>query len=180
MASKDYSDYNVLIKSLSERDVLAFDYLYNSLRTKLFALALYMLQDEDEAKDLVQELFIDFWEKKRYQQVTVTIEYYLIKAIKNRALNQERRKPNSIPLNNFLSELLPAENTLSIDNQELKRKLDHAIAQLSPTASKVFQMHYVEKLSYEEISGRLGISKSTISTHMDRALKKLRIILKDE
>lgn len=178
--AKDYSNYDTLVASLHERDIEAFNYVYVTLRKKLFVLALYIVESEENAKDLVQDLFVEFWENRLYQKITVSIEYYLLKAIKNNAINFKRKQMHFLSLKKDL--LPPAyENGYTrVENYELGKELNAAIEQLSPMSSKVFQLHYINRLSYKEISLKLGISQSTISTHMDRALKKLRSSLQKE
>lgn len=178
--NKDFSDYNTLMKSLQERDISAFDYVYHTLRKRLFALALYIVEDEENAKDLVQDIFADFWEKRLYLQITSTIEYYLLRAVKNKAVNYKKKQVAISSITNNLPGPALENGYSSLDNRELGKKLETAIKKLPPTSSKVFQLHYIERLSYEEISQELGITKSTISTHMDRALKKLRSLLKKD
>lgn len=171
---KDFSDYNTLLISLRQRDIAAFNHLYVSLRKKLFVLALYIVGDEENAKDIVQDLFIDFWEKRIYENINVSIEYYLYRAVKNKAITS-KKKQTYIALAQRELPYATFENGYgSLDNNELGKELDAAINQLPPMSSKVFQLHYINHLSYKEISLKLGISHSTISTHMDRALKKLR------
>ena len=175
--SKDFSDYDTLIISLRERDIEAFNHLYISLRKRLFVLALYIVEHEENAKDIVQDLFVDFWENRIYEKINVSIEHYLYRAVKNKAITLKKKQTYIASAKRELPYSVFENGYGALDNNELSKELDAAIHQLPPMSSKVFQLHYINHLSYKEISLKLGISHSTISTHMDRALKKLRSYL---
>ena len=175
---KDYAEYNHLLAGLKLRDVGAFNELYKISRNRLLVLALYITGNEEAAKDVVQEFFIDFWEKAFYDTIEGSLKIYLISSIRNRAIKYQKKQhtikslPIGLPLQsekNFLE---------NIENEELKNKLEWAIQQLPPMASKVFRLHYQERLSHKQISWMLHISTSTVSSHIDRALKELREVLK--
>lgn len=172
--TKDFSDYNTLIISLRERDIEAFNHLYISLRKKLFVLALYIVEHEENAKDIVQDMFVDFWENRLYEKINISIEYYLYKSVKNKAITLKKQQTYIASIKKDLPYSTIENGYRALDNSELSKELNAAIHQLPPMSSKVFQLHYINHLSYKEISLKLGISHSTISTHMDRALKKLR------
>ena len=92
----------------------------------------------------------------------MSIGYYLLKAIKNNAINFKRKQIHFLSLK---KDLLPpaCENGYTrVENYELGKEINAAIDQLSPMSSKVFQLHYINRLSYKEISLKLGISQSTI------------------
>ena len=175
---KDAAEYNHLLVRLKLRDLNAFDELYRTSRNRLLVLAFYIVDNEETAKDLVQEFFIDLWEKALYNNVEGSLKNYLITSIRNRAINYQKKQGT---INAHISHLQPnieANFIDTIENKELKNKLELAIERLPPMASKVFRLHYQERLSHKEISRILQISPSTVSSHIDRALKELREVLK--
>ena len=175
----DYGNDIILLEQLKAHDQNAFNYLYNNNRKWLYVLALSIVKDECEAQDLVQDLFIDFWQQKMYKQVTISIKGYLSNTIKNRAFNFVRnegvrkKRENNIPLPATF--ILPAYH---LENAELKKELNAAMEDLSPAAAKVFSLAYLEHRSYHEIAADLAISRNTVMNHMVRALKILRTRLK--
>jgi RNA polymerase sigma-70 factor (ECF subfamily) len=172
-----YTDNVLLLKSLSNRDLKAFEYLYHDTRNRLYVLAFSILQDEEAARDLVQDLFIDLWYFRLFETITVSLHAYLFQSVRNRAFNyrdkvrtQEKLKQAYIP---------PASETYyPLENEELGKIIGEAIGRLPRMAGEVFRMQYIDKLTHAEIAAKLGISKFTVSNHMDRALKKLRAELK--
>lgn len=77
-----------LVQRLKEHDLGAYDIIYLKYYKMLCVNAYFFLKNEQESKDLVQNLFLDIWEKKLYRQFHDDLKGYLFQAIKNRCLNQ--------------------------------------------------------------------------------------------
>jgi RNA polymerase sigma-70 factor (ECF subfamily) len=175
---KDYSDNTVLLASLKEQDLRAFDYLYNSTRNRLLVLAYAIVKDEEAARDMVQDFFLDFWDKELYKDIQESLKYYLTRSIRNRAINYIKKQKVVTQLKVRMPVTEEAVEIHLLENEELKMELNTAIEKLPTMAGKVFRLHYIEFRSHAEIADLLGISKSTVSSHIDRALKELRNELK--
>jgi len=175
--SDKYSDNMVLLESLRQNDLRAFEYLYLHSRNRLYVLALSVLHDEDTARDLVQDLFIDLWYFRTFESITVSVSAYLFQAVRNRAYNLRDKMRTQDKLKEAYVPAAP-ETQYPLENEELGQIINRAIDRLPPMAGKVFRMQYIGKLTYAEIAEKLGISKFTVSSHMDRALKELRASLK--
>lgn len=172
-------DYTQLLQRLKTHDQEAFAILYQHARKRLYVLAYSITNDEAASKDIVQDFFIDFWENKLYLNITQTLEGYLLFSIRNRALKFNRAKLTQ--QKHTQSMALPSNTGFfsRLEHKELKNELFQAIGRLPPMAEKVFKMHYLDHLSHAQIADQLHISKSTVSSHMDRALKELRNGLKN-
>src|SRR5881392_2180521 len=81
-----------LLYRLKKGDLTAFDELYLKYYKLLCTSAYFFLKNEQEAKDLVQTLFLDIWDKQLYEHFHDDIKGYLFRAIKNRCLNHLRRQ----------------------------------------------------------------------------------------
>ncbi|SEW04739.1 RNA polymerase sigma-70 factor, ECF subfamily [Chitinophaga sp. YR573] len=88
----DYKDDILLLKQLKTRNIQAFDYLYTSNRKWLYVLALSIVKNKLVAMELVQEMFIDFWQQALDQYAIPSIKSYLSNTLKNRAYNFIRNK----------------------------------------------------------------------------------------
>ena len=175
--SDKYSDNMMLLESLRRNDLKAFEYLYLHSRNRLYVLALSILHDEDIARDLIQDLFIDLWYFRTFESITTSLNAYLFQSARNRAYNYKDKMRTRDKLKERY--LPPASETrYPLENEELGQIINKAIDRLPTMAGKVFRMQYVDKLTYVEIAEKLGISKYTVSNHMDRALKELRSNLK--
>jgi len=146
--------------------------LFKLYNTKLLRIAHYIVNDEDIAKDITQDLFI----KLINNQITISqpekAENYLAVSIKNLSLNylKEKQLENSKALTFHLESNLEQEE---IDNP-LKEKLEKYITELSPKCRLIFSMSRFEGLTNDEISTYLDISKRTVETQISNALKILR------
>jgi len=176
--SDKYSDSEVLLKALCRNELKAFEYLYLHSRNRLYVLALSIVHDEFAARDLVQEFFIDLWFFRIFESVSISLNAYLFQSIRNRALNykdrlrtQERLRQGYVPSQEGVM-------NYPLENEELGKIINVAIDRLPTMAGKVFRMQYIEKMTHVEIAAQLGISRHTVSSHMDRALKELRATLK--
>src|SRR5580765_3257294 len=80
-------DDSILVARLKDNDMTAFDALYLKYFKLLCASAFFFIKNESEAKDLVQALFLDIWERKLYEHFHKDVKGYLFLAIKNRCFN---------------------------------------------------------------------------------------------
>lgn len=178
---QDLSNDIVLLASLKARDIKAFDYLYHHARNRLHVLAYSIINDREAARDLVQDFFIDFWQKRSYENIRGSLSAYLVCAVRNRAIKYNHKQATLFRLKGR-APAMPVVNEAvaeqKMENSELKLRIETAIRKLPPTAARVFQLHYIEHLSHAEISQKLGITRSTVSNHISRALKELRLTLK--
>ncbi|OQP56391.1 RNA polymerase sigma-70 factor [Niastella populi] len=173
----NYSDNELLLQRLCNNDLKAFEYLYRNSRNRLYVLALSILNDENAARDLVQDFFIDLWYFRIFETITTSLNAYLYQSVRNRAYNLKEKLRTHDRLKQGY---LPQEQAMRypLENEELGNIINRAIDQLPAMAGKVFRMQYIERLTHVEIAEKLGISKHTVSNHIARALKDLRATLK--
>lgn len=171
---KSNSEHQQLLEALKANDRDAFLKLYQHFRKRLFAVAYLIVRDVETAKDLVQDFFLDFWQHQRYHNIHSALQTYLTHAVRNRALNWKKKQEVIARLKQIVVSQESVETSYPVEQEEISRQVSRAIQRLPPMASKVFELHYVDRLSHHEISEQLGISKSTVSSHLDRALKELR------
>jgi RNA polymerase sigma-70 factor, ECF subfamily len=172
MHKDQFFNHEMLLRSLVKKDQEAFTYLYIHSRQRLFIIAYAIVQDIDAAQDIVQDFFTDFYQQAVFENI-ISLQGYMVYSVKNRAINLKKRQQRQAIARELLSKpssiIAPA-----IENEELKQELTLAINNLPPMAAKVFTLHYIENMNYEEIAIELKISKHTVSNHMSRALKGLR------
>jgi RNA polymerase sigma-70 factor (ECF subfamily) len=177
----DDVDYIILLERLKAHDLPAFGQLYKHTRNRLYIYAISIIKDEAAAQDIVQELFLTMWEGRQFEHIHTGLVPYLVKAVRNRSLDYLKKEQNRVKIRNELALLANGQTTSSdkLTTQELRAELASAVSRLPPMPARVFQMHYIEKLSYTEIADILKISTSTVSNHMVKGLKLLREYLKN-
>lgn len=170
----DVNDISIL-EELLTGNVKALEACYTRYRTELIMYAYSILEDEAESQDVVQEFFIDFWQKQLYLSINSSIKGFLYISIKNRCLNKLRS--NDVRRKGYEQMLVKPDYelpSLPIESQQFRQQVSSAIAKQAPMSSEVFQLAYFEQLSREEIANKMGISPGTVKNQITRALKILR------
>jgi len=81
-----------LIKKLREEDELAFEYIFREYFRRLCLYAYHYLRDAEEAREVVEDFFVDFWDNAENIKINSTIEGYLFKSIRNRCIKYIRHE----------------------------------------------------------------------------------------
>lgn len=167
-----------LLSMMKDGSSEAFDEIYERYWLKLYAEAFKRLRSEDDAKDLVQDLFITLWEKKEILVVTKSLGAYLFTSIKHRVLNfiaANAVKGNY--LDSLSATIADYDNSSyeRIISDDLQVFIDQRINDLSPRVKEVFLLSRNENLSVKEIATKLNVSDQTVKNQLTKALKDLRV-----
>lgn len=148
--------------------------IFNRYHLKLFRVANGVLNNEDLAKDVVQEIFIDLWNRRHSSNIQV-LGHYLMRAVKFQVLKQLRQgkaQAHHLELMHNIQVVNQTED--SIHFKELEGSLKKALNNLSPRCKEVFEMSRFENLSHKEIAEKLGITPKTVEVQIHKALTYLR------
>ena len=181
------SGVNLEIVNLRNGVKETYRHLYHQYYSMLFNLAYQYLDDTDDAKEIVQNAFLKLWEIKGQLKDNSNLKNYLYTLVKNGCLNQIKRKQIVNNHNNNIKqrELELQYESLSrmsfdyMEIEELKDKIEEAVSNLPEHCRKVFCMSRYEGFKNTEIAEKLSISEKTVEAHMTKALKRLRVSLKD-
>lgn len=160
-----------------EQDKLkAYETLFRDNYQRLCTRACRITNDMGAAEDLVQEVFVNFWNNGEHQHIN-TPEAYLYNAVINRALNYATSQKRRMEINANFLELQPnagssAEHDLQY--KELEQRVQQTIEALPPVCQKVFMLSRYEEMSHKEIAAFLNISPNTVDNHIKKALSILR------
>ncbi|MCD0488695.1 RNA polymerase sigma-70 factor [Pedobacter sp. MC2016-14] len=171
-----HSDFD-LIALLRDGDQTAFQEIYLRYNTLLLIYAHKKLQDKEEAKDVVQEVFVKLWANRDDFVLKTTLSGYLYKSVLNKILNIFRHKEFSREYINGLQEILDGESSATdyrIREREISGIIEKEIALLPCKMREVFDLRRKEFLSNKEIAERMNISEHTVATHMKKTLKLLK------
>jgi len=171
-----------LLKRLQKGDAQAFTLLFRKYWATLFDMAYKRLQSKEQAEEIVQELFLDVWQRRATLSLSHSFFTYLSAALKYKILNQIRaegvKNKHLLHIKTRQQVLAhPIEEKLFYD--ELNSAYEEAVGQLPERCRTVFQLRRNEQCSFQEIATQLNISVSTAEKHMVKALKLLRTDLKD-
>ncbi|WP_316814926.1 RNA polymerase sigma-70 factor [Pedobacter nyackensis] len=163
-------------------DDQAFEQLFKSHFKALHAYANVILKDEDDAEEIVQNMFLKFWEKRELLHVQTSLKAYLYKCVYHDSLNFLKHQKIKTKYQDFAAYTmneghLPASS--KVEMTELEYNLGLALNELPEQCRTIFQMSRFEELKYREIAERLGLSIKTIENQMGKALRILRMELAD-
>jgi len=168
--------------ALKQYDDEAFEQLFKAHYKALHAYANMILKDLELAEELVQNLFLRFWEKRELLNVQTSIKAYLYKCIYNDSLNylkHERIKEKYQDFAQHAMDHLSESAAAKAELNELQQQLGVALNELPEQCRTIFQLSRFEELKYREIAEQLGISIKTVENQMGKALRILRIKLVD-
>ena len=171
-----------LIALLKINDQKAFGKFFELYHKSLCLLALKIVRDNDQAKDIVQEVFIKLWKNRQRLEIRGSLFAYLKRATVNTALNyiESPGVLRSQPLEKTdltFHSRNATDQPLAYD--ELKQKADDAIQKLPVRTRTIFILIRSEEMSYKEVADSVGISMKTVEKEMMKALRLLREALKD-
>lgn len=164
-----------LLQLLNEEKATALELIYSQYWNKLCSYAYRLYDSWEVCEDLVQEVFISFWERPDYTDIK-NLRAYLFTAVKYQVFNhQQRRSVERLDEDLLLN--LPSEEASQekkIEYQEFQEDLLMQIKQLPPKCRKVFLLSRLKKLTNAEIAAVLNISIRTVESHISTALRILR------
>ena len=155
----------------------AFGELYTRYKGQLMRYCKQFLKDETGSEDVVQDVFLQLWEKRDSIGTIVSFSGYLHTLAQNRILNMFRqfdvhsRFARHILMNEKDTTNETEDSIITNDYVEL---LNKAIECLSPRQKEIFQLSRIQGLTYREISELMQISLDTVQEHASLALKKIR------
>jgi len=167
-----------LLKRLQLGDQLAFEALYQNYSKEIYRKLVKMVKNVTLAEELTQDVFVKIWNKREVIAIDQPFRYYLL-TLTNNIVNDFYRKVARD--RKLQDEIIAASTELynptedHIYYKESKELMDEAIDSLPPQQKLVFQMCKMEGKSYDEVSKLLGISTSTISNHIVKGTKSIKI-----
>lgn len=165
-----------LFEFVQNDDQAAFAELYKRYWTFLLDMAYKSLQCRDKAEDIVQEIFVSLYQRRKAIQLEVSLRAYLYNALKFKAFNEIRSKlvRQSYQKSTFFSSSCKIDFAPPCETKELKTAIENSVHQLPEKCRQTFLLSREEHLSYKDISGELNISVSTVEKHIIKALKCIK------
>ena len=154
-------------------DRRSFEELFREYFPPLISFARRILVDEDEAREVVQKVFISLWEKREEIDLSTSLKSYLFTSVHHRSLNviRDQKKFTSAEVPDVAGEW---DVSTQIESMELEGKIMDAIETLPEKCREIFELNRFDGLKYSEIAEHMNISVKTVENQMSKALKILR------
>jgi RNA polymerase sigma-70 factor (ECF subfamily) len=163
-----------------------FERLFKDSYPQMYRMAFSMVEDADDAKDAVSQVFTQMW-KGRPNVSEESLSGYLLAATRNQCLHILRQRQLQQQMEEELRQT--AEERLRVgasagmssnqEREELLCELQQVINDnLTEQDRRVLQLHYEEEMTYQETATVLGISPSAVNKHITRSLAKIRETLR--
>ncbi|MDL2208216.1 RNA polymerase sigma-70 factor [Parabacteroides sp. OttesenSCG-928-O15] len=167
-----------------------FEKVYLAYFSKMKYFARVYVHSEQEAENIVQDVFIELWERKEIVSLPINLTAYLFTSVKNKCLNHlrhqvvQREAADQIQEAHLLK-MQASINSLEIfddqifSEENIKEIVEKALNTLPEKCRRIFVMNKIEGRKQKEIAAELNISLNTVETQMSIAYKKLKNELKD-
>lgn len=168
---------HALMRRVQKDEYVAFEELVDRYKTRLVNVIYRMLNDQNEAEDLVQETFLRVWTHRQDYDFSYCLSTWIYTIALNLAKNELRKRRKF----KFFSLLEMTEKGLELPDPKLGPSalghlLEGAIGKLPGKYKEAFLLRDVEQLPYEEVAQILGVPLGTVKSRVNRA----RAVLKDE
>ena len=153
-----------------------FERLFKDSYPHMYRMAFSMVEDADDAKNAVHQVFTLLW-KGKPQISDNSVRGYLLAATRNQCLHILRQRQLRQQMEDELQR--ETEERQDDEREELMRGLQQVIDDnLTEQDRRVLQLHYDEEMTYQETATVLGISTSAVNRHITRSLEKIRKTLR--
>ncbi len=152
-----------------------FEKIFQENFSSLVRFAMTIVDSQEVAEDIVQDIFIKIWEKKKHVAFPKNIKGYLFISVRNKCFDfvqkEAKKSDKSIELIPQSFDLYDSE---TIEESERNRIIFEAIETLSMKGKIVLKLICFDSLKYKEVAEELDISVDTVKYHFTTSLKKLR------
>ena len=174
-----------LLARVAKRERAAFEQLYDRYKNILYATAMKFLKEDADAQDVVQDVFIQIWDKaKLYDPAKGKPLTWALTLTRNRSIDRIRaiqrrtRLRDDFGKETVVDESAGMREALSgVDAGEKSQILREAVGRLSPEQRKVIEMAFFRGFTQSEIADRLGEPLGTVKARARRGLMKLKELL---
>ena len=174
-----------LLARVAKRERAAFEQLYDRYANILYATAMKFLKEDADAQDVVQDVFIQIWDKaKLYDPAKGKPLTWALTLTRNRSIDRIRAIQRRTRLrDDFEKETVGDESAgirealSGVDAGEKSQILRDAVGQLSPQQRRVIELAFFGGLTQSEVAEKLGEPLGTVKARARRGLMKLKEIL---
>jgi len=172
----------ILLSRIREDDHSAFDLLFERYWERAYQAARARLDDEAQAQDLIQEIFIKLWQRRHSLNIQTSFEQYLLSAVRLSVISYFRsQKVTHVRLEDALQRLELLEDSIRDHTGylELEQTLEQAVKHMPEMLQKVYELRS-ESHSVKAIASELGLAEQTVKNYISEVLRRLRIAISEK
>lgn len=170
-----------LYEEMKKGKEYAFEVFFNYYYPGLCVYAQKMISiPEQEARDLVQDVFVKFWKDREKSDIRFSIRSYLFASVKNRCFDLLRMKDRNVKVQEITNEQDVAGDYFeTYVLSELETLFNKSLDKLPERCREVFELSRLHGLKNREIADKLNLAEKTVENQVTKAIHILKIELKD-
>ena len=153
--------------------------LFKTHYVRMYRLAVSILYDEDEGKDVVSEVF----SRLIASDITLrndTAEAYLLRGVHNQCRNVIERKQVRERFLRLLSEEVTEPSITNGEQLRMTELMKYVEEHLSALDKQIFQLRYLQEMTCQEVADALGVSRMTVHNHLRESIEKMSVYFKSK
>lgn len=184
----DSEKERILLGKISLKDEKSFAELYDRYSRIIFSLALKIVKNREDAEEILQNVFLQIWDKAAsFDSQKGNVYAWIVTMTRNKSIDKIRSKDyksdsKNIDLNERLVYNVKFFGNLTIDSASASERTDfvkNALGQLSAEQKSIIDLAFFNGLTQSEISSELNLPLGTVKTRMRQAMIKLKDLLTD-
>jgi RNA polymerase sigma factor (sigma-70 family) len=169
------------IARVANRDSDALKYVYRHTSAKLFGVCLRILNDREEAEDVLQDVYLTVWNKAdKFDADKASPITWLVSLARNRSIDRLRARGGRVMAGVDEAEALPDGAPLAstlVEDEEDRRRLEGCLDQLDAKHASAVRTAFFEGVTYDALARMLSVPLGTMKSWIRRSLISLRACL---
>lgn len=170
-----------LFEEMKRGKEYAFDFFFNYYYPGLCVYAQKMISlPEEEARDVVQDVFVKLWNDREKLDIQYSIRSYLFVSVKNKCFDFLRKKNRTVKVQEITSQHdITDESFETYVLSELEALFNNSLKKLPERCREIFELSRLQGLKNREIASKLNLSEKTVENQVTKAIHILKVELKD-
>jgi RNA polymerase sigma-70 factor (ECF subfamily) len=169
---------NDLGRRLADGEDDAFDQVVEQYSRRVYALCYRVLRNEEDAKDMTQEVFVRVYSKRASFKGKSSLYTWIYRIALNMCFSHlKKQKAKMVPLEDVEPVLATRQDAGTDQKEELRQLVTQALENLPPKQRAVFSMRFYDKMAFRDIAEAMGTTVGAAKANHHFAVERLRALL---